>query len=79
MFLASNIQYSPMINQFNSFDTDKSLIFARKAKLTPNFPSNTREIQSECRFCNQNDTFLDFLIGLLSVLKELNSFSIGEY
>ena len=30
-------------------------------------------------FFNEHETFLDFLIDLLSVLNELNFFLIGEY
>ena len=57
----------------------KSVIFVKKAKLTPNFPSNTREIQSEFSFFDENYTFLDFLIDLLFALNELNLFLMCEY
>ena len=50
MFLAAKIQYAHIKNKFNSFNTDqksirkskKSVIFVKKAKLTPNLPSITR-------------------------------------
>ena len=48
MFLAAKIQYAHIKNQFNSFYTDpksikkipKSVMFVKKAKLTPNVPSS---------------------------------------
>ena len=40
----------------------KCVTFVKKAKLTPNFPSITREIRCEFGLFNENDTFLDFLI-----------------
>ena len=78
MFLGAKNQHSPIKNQFRSFNTDnkiykkipKSVIFVQKAKLTPNFPSNTREIPSTKWFFNENYTFWDFLIDSLSVLNE---------
>ena len=49
MFVAAKIQYSPIKIKFNSFNTDNKSIrktpkvsFVKKAKLTPNLPSNTR-------------------------------------
>ena len=57
----------------------KCVIFVKKTKLTLKSPSITREIRSEFSFFNENDTFVDFLIDLLSVLNELNWFLIGKY
>ena len=51
----------------------------KKAKLTPNLPSNTMDIRSEFGFFDENDTFLNCLIDLLSVLNELSLILIGEY
>ena len=74
MFLEATLQYSPIKNQFYSFDTDKQStskspkVHFFNAKLTPNLPSNTREIRSEFGFFDKIDIFEGSLIDLLSVL-----------
>ena len=48
----------------HSFSFKGSLVFSYGP------PGNTREIQSEFSFFNENYTFGDFLIGLLSVFSK---------
>ena len=74
------IKYSPIKNQLNSFNTDKTSIrkskkvscSLKRAKLTPNLPINTTEIRREFSFVNETYIFGHFLSDLLSVLNEFN-------
>ena len=63
MFLAAKIQYAPIKNQINSFNTDQTSIrkstnvelSSKKAKLTPNLPSITRGPIRETRGRDPSD------------------------